>query len=72
MLSYLKGSIRPEISIYVQQCEILCNTPRLVHDERAVRRITKHLTSMSTYTDLQDGNGWLSTFRLVYRPDKEK
>ena len=44
---------------------------RLVH-ERNVRHITKLLARTSTYTDLQDSNGRLSTCIIVYWTDKEK
>ena len=40
--------------------------------DNTVRRITKYLTCTSTYTNLPDGNRWLSTHGVVYRPDKEK
>ena len=54
------------ISMAVHQCARFCSNLRLVH-QRAVRRITKYLVSMSTYVDLPGGNIRLTTFRLVYR-----
>ena len=49
----------------------LCNNMRLVH-ERSVRSIEMYLVSKSTYVYLPDGHRWLSTCRVVYKPDKEK
>ena len=68
MLSYLQVSTRPKISMAVHQCECFCNNPRLVQ-ERAVRRISKYLSSTYTYVDLPDGNRRLNTHGIVYSPD---
>ena len=50
---------------------MFCNNPCLVH-ECTVRRITKYLTSTSTYVDLPDRNRRLTTRGVSYRPDIEK
>ena len=55
----------------VHQCARFCNNQRLVH-KRAVRRITKYLTSTSTYVDLPDVNQRLTTRGIFYKPDIEK
>ena len=53
------------------QCAQFCNNLHLVH-ERAIRRIANYLASKYTYVDLPDENWWLSTYSVVYSPDKEK
>ena len=58
-----------EISMAVHQCAIFCNNPRFVH-EHSIRRIAKLLAITSTYVDLPDGNLWLSTRGVVYKPNK--
>ena len=69
MLSYLQGSKQPDISMTVHHCTRFFNNPLLVH-ERAIIHIAKYPAITSTYTDLSYGNIWLSTIRVVYRPDK--
>ena len=54
----------------VHKCAQFCNNPRLVY-ERAVRRITKYLVSMSMYIHLSGGNQQLPAQGVVYRLDKE-
>ena len=61
MWMYLQRSPTPDIYMAKHQYAHFCNNPRLVH-ERDVRRITKYLYSMSTYTDLSYGNIWLYTY----------
>ena len=68
MLSYLKGSTRPEISMAVHQCARFCNNPRLVH-EHAIRQITNYLTSTSNYVYLLYINWHLTTNGVVYKTD---
>ena len=55
----------------VHQCALFSINPLLVH-KRTVRSIAKYLMSTFTYTILPDGNIWLSTHSIVYRPSKEK
>ena len=55
----------------IYQCAQLFNNPHLWR-ERAIRQITKYLTSTYTYKDLPYVNRHLSTRGLVYRINKEK
>ena len=55
----------------LHQCEQFCNNPCLVQ-KHAIRRITKYLTSMSTYVYLPNGTWGLSTHGVVYNTSKEK
>ena len=71
MLSYLQVLTRPEIPMAVHQCEIFCNNLYLVH-KCAIRQIAKYLASTSTYVDLPDGNWWLNTHGIVYKPIREE
>ena len=69
MLSYLQGSKRPEISMYIHQCARFFSDSRLVH-EHTVRCIANYLASTSTYLDFTDENQQVSTHKIVYNPDK--
>ena len=71
MLGYLQVSTQPEISMVVNQCAQFFNNPRIVN-KHSFRRIAKYVVSTFTYMDLPDRNKWLSTYRVVYKPDKEK
>ena len=55
----------------LHQCDFFKNNPRLVY-EHSIRIIAKYLASTSTYVDLQDVNRWITTRRVVYKPDIEK
>ena len=55
----------------VHQCARVCNNMRLFY-KFSVRHIAKYLSSTSTYVDLPDANGQLSTHGVVYNPYKEK
>ena len=68
MLSYIKGSTRPEISMAIHQCEIFFNNPRLVY-RHTTRRIEEYPASTSTHVDFPDGNRQLSTCVIVYKPN---
>ena len=58
MLSYLQGSVRPDIFMAVHQCDRFCNDSKVSH-ERALNRIVKYLIGSS-------GKG------LIYKTDKDK
>ena len=55
----------------VHQCASFYNNLRLLR-KPSVRQIAKYLSSTSIYVDLPYGNLWLTTIRVVYRPDIEK
>ena len=67
ILSYLQGSTQQEISMAVHQCARFCNNLLLVH-KHAFIRITKYLSSTSTYVDLIDVNWRLTTHGVFYKP----
>ena len=71
MLSYLQGSTRPEISIYIHQCACFCNNPHLAH-KLSVQRIENYLVRTSTYVDLPYVNLRLTTHGVFYRTNIEK
>ena len=53
MLSYLQGSIQPEISMDIQQCASVFNNTCLAH-KHANKRISKYLASTSINVDLPE------------------
>ena len=55
----------------VHQCAKNFNRPHLLH-ERTIRDIANYLASTSTYVYLPYGNLRLSTYGVVYKPNKEK
>ena len=55
----------------IHQCAHFCNNPSLLH-EHAVRHISRYIVITSTYVDFPDGNLWLTTHGIVYRPNIDK